>query len=103
MGEADPSQDTQTIFISPRGSPGLPAKAYYQDKDIVSQYRDAVGQVLGALKPTAQDAKGRAAAVVDFETKIASITPDREDMQDPVVCAPPERAALVITRRLTWI
>ena len=58
----------------------------------MSQYQDAIGQVLAALKPTSQDAKGRAAAIVDFEINLASITPEREDIQNPVVCSSPPPA-----------
>ncbi len=45
-------------------------------------YQDAIGKVLAAFQATKQNATQRAAALVDFEKKIAAFTPSRSTFWD---------------------
>ena len=83
--------------------PGLPAKEYYNDTEVVKSYKNVIGQVLEALLQEARpnssflfhwrDQSQRGPdlsitnealleSIVSFETKIAEASPDPEDAFD---------------------
>lgn len=78
-------------------SPGLPSKEYYKDEEIAKNYGVVIGQVLEGLVheafPNATSAKTEDSwfstlsgeivkNVIDFETKLAKVTPSTEDAED---------------------
>lgn len=99
VGADDKDPDSNVISLSPPYSFGLPSKQYYHRSDIVSSYKDTIGSVLEALIKEAhpKDAalsvfempgepgvlnKKVVDAVVDFESKLATASPDPEDLSD---------------------
>ncbi len=74
--------------------PGLPSKEYYQNEPVVADYSKTIGQVLEALlhksKSDSRFFRNYASltsedllkSIVDFESKLAQITPSSEDAQD---------------------
>ena len=83
--------------------PGLPAKEYYNDTEVIKSYKNVIGQVLEALLQEArpnssllldwQEQRQRGPdlsvtnealvdSIVKFETKIAEASPDLEDAFD---------------------
>ena len=83
--------------------PGLPAKEYYNETEVVKSYKDVIGQVLEALLQEArpdssfllpwqgQRLEGPGFfvtnealldSIINFETKIAEASPDPEDALD---------------------
>lgn len=84
-GQDDKTPDIVIIQAYPETAIGLPSKDYYADEDTVTQYQDAMRQVLAAVHPNkkARSAADKyAAAVVEFEATIAAMAPDNEDLQD---------------------
>ena len=75
-------------MAGPLSAIGLPGKDYYLDNDTVAQYQDAMTQVLAAIHPNEKarsNASKYAAAVVEFESTIAAMSPDNEDYGDVTV------------------
>jgi endothelin-converting enzyme len=88
-GADDKNPDTVVVFAGPRSRIGLPSPAYYLDEDTVKDYTSAMTQVLKGVLPSTKDSVDKlAAAVVDFESKIAAATPPLEDLQDATVSDP---------------
>lgn len=74
------------VFAGPRSRIGLPSPAYYLDENVVKDYQSAMTQVLKGLLPSTQKSVDKlAAAVVEFESKIAAATPPLQDLQDVTV------------------
>lgn len=76
------------MFATPRDSVGLPGKGYYENKNLVAQYQDVIGEILGAIHPSKQARKQSgmlAKAVVDLESKLAAASPELKDLQDVTV------------------
>jgi endothelin-converting enzyme len=107
-GADDKDPDVVVIQASPPWRIGLPAKNYYEDNDILKEYKDTIAQVLEAIHPdhkhenaTLHDqwmrsnghvqiaARGRAKDsaddVVGFEIQLAAASPNPEDAQDVTV------------------
>ncbi|OAA65196.1 endothelin-converting enzyme [Niveomyces insectorum RCEF 264] len=78
--------ETEIVGVRPIISVGLPSKEYYEDKEVVAQYQDAMTKVLGAIQPTVAKIIGTAADVaaslVRFETKLSAVAPEKADMFD---------------------
>lgn len=85
VGEDDKDPETQTIGVSPIVSVGLPSESYYDDKQVVAKYQEAMAQVLGSIKPGVASfgsAAKAAAALVQLEARLAAAAPDPQDMYD---------------------
>ncbi|KAK3315735.1 endothelin-converting enzyme [Apodospora peruviana] len=88
--DTDPKDpDVTLIGVMPSTGIGLGSKSYYEDPELVSEYRDAIAQLFAAIHPssvntTPVDAAKQAVDVVDFETKIAAIMPELSDLRDVV-------------------
>ena len=66
----------------------LPSPEYYKDKDTLASYEKLLEEVFSGLLPHdswKKSASVLAKAVVEFEVKIAKITPPPEDLQDVTV------------------
>jgi len=83
--DSDPRDpDTLIIGIGPSSGIGLGSKAYYNDSDIVSEYREALTHVFRDVYPTGanpEDAEKWASSVVDFEAEIAKIMPELAELR----------------------
>ncbi|KAI5481088.1 endothelin-converting enzyme, metalloendopeptidase [Pseudohyphozyma bogoriensis] len=66
---------------------GLPSKDYYSDKSTVAVYHNVsevvLEQVYDALGEPEVDTKALAAELIDFEVKLAAISKDPADLDDP--------------------
>ena len=68
--------------------PGLPSKEYYQNKQVVRDYSETIGQVLEALLRKAKPdflsirSEDLVRSIVRFESHLARATPDTEDAED---------------------
>ncbi|RMJ28278.1 endothelin-converting enzyme [Aspergillus sp. HF37] len=72
----DRDPDSVAVFVMPPSEIGLPAKQYYNDTNLVADYKVIVGRVLwnmGIQEP---------GSIVEFETKLASVTPDATTLAD---------------------
>ncbi|KAI1447479.1 endothelin-converting enzyme 1 [Annulohypoxylon stygium] len=84
VGADDKNPDVVIIQAYPSGL-SLPSPEYYQDNDTVALYQAMLGEVFAALLPTNSSkasAQDLAQSVIDFEKKIAAITPPPEDQSD---------------------
>ncbi|PWN35343.1 zincin [Meira miltonrushii] len=93
--EGEPVKDPKlgTAYLSPSGL-GFPDKVYYDDEDELSFYEKRIEEsFLLAVeaqhdkkkrRPTEKEVKKLAKLVVEFEKNIAKITPDGEDLEDPI-------------------
>lgn len=99
--EGEPVHDPTkgTAYLGPEGL-GFPDKVYYEDEDEVVFYKKSVTEALSLLDEAEksqhiaqgnevrgskkQDIAKLAELVVDFETYLARITPEGEDLEDPV-------------------
>ena len=87
----------QVVSVSPPWSIGLPSKEYYENKSTVAEYQAVVTEVLGGFyqnsttnvtrssynfHQTASQSSALAEQVVIFETQLAAISPDQEDLND---------------------
>ena len=97
VGADDRDPDTNVIFLNAPRSPGLPSREYYKDKEVVESYGKVIGQVLEGLVHEAypnmtlmetengwfSTVSGEIVQnVIDFETKLAKVTPSTEDAED---------------------
>ena len=97
VGADDRDPDTNVIFLNAPRSPGLPSKEYYKDTEIVQNYGVVIGQVLEGLVheayPNVTSVKTKDSwfsalsgeivkNVIDFEIKLAKVTPSTEDAED---------------------
>eukprot|EP00802_Teleaulax_amphioxeia_P007748 Tamp_07756.p1 GENE.Tamp_07756~~Tamp_07756.p1 ORF type:complete len:773 (+),score=207.08 Tamp_07756:340-2319(+) len=82
--DTDPRDTTRKVFTVAQGGFTLPEKTYYlEDSAIMQQHRDTLVKIVSRFHqllgyPAAESDK-RAKAVLEFETKLASITVDKED------------------------
>ena len=105
-GEPKVDPNMGTAYLAPSGL-GFPSKAYYTDEDELAFYRDVVTESLilldeaerkhskGLVRKGASKAaiKKLAKLVVDFETALAEITPNGEDLEDPLATYNPTKLA----------
>ncbi|CAK7264191.1 hypothetical protein SEPCBS57363_000951 [Sporothrix epigloea] len=85
VGDDDKDPQTQVISISPIASFGLPSKLYFEDKEVVTQYLEAMAKVLSAIQPSVASigpADAAAKAVVELEARLSHAAPDIEDLYD---------------------
>ncbi|KAI1135264.1 endothelin-converting enzyme 1 [Hypoxylon sp. FL0543] len=83
-GADDKNPDVVIVQGYPAGL-SLPSPEYYQDNDTVSTYQAMLGEVFSSLLPTNSSkasAEQLAHSVIDFEKKIAAVTPPPEDQSD---------------------
>lgn len=95
----DKDPDSNVISLSPPYSFGLPSKQYYNRSDLVTSYKETIGSVLEALIKKAHPKDGALSifempeapgmlnqkivdGLVDFESQMATISPDPEDLSD---------------------
>ena len=103
----DKEPEKQVIFANPTSRIGLPSKQYYDDKFLVEEYESIIKDVLGNFfeeappgntsfayaghyrpsengygSPAKIDLPSIAKAIVTFEKKMATITPDEEYLND---------------------
>jgi endothelin-converting enzyme len=83
-GADDKDPDVVVIQVSPPWRIGLPAKDYYENPDVLKQYKEAIAQVIAGVHPKGKDA---ADDVVEFEKQLAAASPNAEDAQDVTVSA----------------
>ncbi|KAI1344016.1 endothelin-converting enzyme 1 [Xylariaceae sp. FL0016] len=84
VGADDKNPDVVIVQAFPSGL-SLPSPEYYQDNDTVKNYQSMLEEVFGALLPSNSSRAASAKisqSVIDFEKKIADITPPPEDQQD---------------------
>lgn len=109
-GADDKDPDVVVVQVSPPWRIGLPAKAYYENHDILKEYKETIAQVIAGVHPDHKDenatvhaewaqsnghskiaargkAKDAADEVVEFERQLAAASPDPEDAQDVTVSA----------------
>jgi endothelin-converting enzyme len=78
QAEADSrNPDVVAVTIAAPYLVGLPANKHYLDKALVEKYRKTVSNVLSALFP--QNGHDDANGIIEFEKKLAAISPRRED------------------------
>lgn len=99
VGADDKDPDCNVISLSPPYSFGLPSKQYYNRSETVSSYKDTIGSVLEALIKKAHPKEGALSvfeipetpgvlkqkvvdALVEFESQLATVAPDPEDLSD---------------------
>ena len=86
VGADDRDPDKTILTFSPPYSPGLPSIEYYDDKDIVSRYTDVATVVLNnsAFREVAgyEDTGKLVKEMIDFETKLAKVSPTTQQQQD---------------------
>lgn len=98
VGADDKDPDANIISLSPPWSFGLPSKQYYNRSDIVTSYKDTIGSVFEALMKQAHNDtvlsnfrtkmtlttlnEKLIDALVDFESQLATASPDPEDLSD---------------------
>ncbi|KAJ4387400.1 hypothetical protein N0V93_007991 [Gnomoniopsis smithogilvyi] len=99
VGADDKDPDANVISLSPPYSFGLPSKQYYNRSDLVTSYKDTIGSVLEALIKEAHPRDGALSifempeapgvlnkrivdGLVDFESQMATVSPDPEDLSD---------------------
>ena len=82
-GADDTDPDTVVVQVSSPWRIGLPAKDYYTDENVVKKYETALSELLSALYPNHQHENAH--AVVEFEKKLAAVSPNAEDQQDVTV------------------
>ncbi|KAI2631671.1 peptidase family M13 [Xylaria nigripes] len=83
-GADDKNPDVVIIQAMPAGY-SLPSPEYYHENDTVIQYQSMLSEVFASLLPTVNSKKSAtklAQSVVEFEKKIAALTPPPEDRQD---------------------
>ncbi|CAI4212311.1 unnamed protein product [Parascedosporium putredinis] len=76
-GADDRDPDSVVVTVSPPWSFGLPSKERYEDDTLLEKYRNMTVNVLGAFYPDAD--KDVFSKVVDFEKKLAAVSPSTED------------------------
>jgi len=107
-GADDKDPDVVVIQASPPWRIGLPAKNYYEDPNVLKEYKETIAQVIENMHPDHKrenatlhavwmrsNGHGKIAArgtpkdsadeVVEFERQLAAASPDPEDAQDVTV------------------
>ncbi|KAL4945432.1 hypothetical protein BDV06DRAFT_230836 [Aspergillus oleicola] len=77
----DRDPDNVVIFVTPPRIIGLPAREYYNNTQVVSDYTTVVEKVLGEFVES-KDKSQLAQAVVGFETRLADFTPTTQEQED---------------------
>ncbi|KAJ0423789.1 hypothetical protein BJY00DRAFT_278326 [Aspergillus carlsbadensis] len=77
----DRDPDNVVVFVSPPRRIGLPAREYYNNTKTVSEYTAVVEKVLGSFVGDGKQ-KHRLKNVVEFESKLADVTPDTQTQED---------------------
>ncbi|KAI1822367.1 peptidase family M13 [Xylaria intraflava] len=83
-GADDRNPDAVIIRAMPAGY-NLPSPEYYNDNDVVNQYKAMLEQVFSSLLPTATSKKSAtklAQSVVELEKEFAGLSPPLEDRRD---------------------
>lgn len=80
MKADDRNPDSVVIFVEPPTQIGLQAKQSYNNTKTVAEYSAVVKQVLGNFSDT--EIGDQASDVVEFETKLANVTPDAQVLAD---------------------
>ena len=99
-GADDKDPDTVVTQVTPPWRIGLPAKDYYENDKVVKRYTDTIEQVCEGFessydvsfkpkKGKKESCKQIALELVAFEKKLASASPDPEDLSDVTVSWPP--------------
>lgn len=90
----DKDPDSTVLQLNPPRRPGLPSKEYYKNENTVQDYSRTIEQVLEALlreaSPMSSSSTGQSflrseelvKSIVDFESRLALITPNSEDIDD---------------------
>ncbi|KIW66438.1 hypothetical protein PV04_05773 [Phialophora macrospora] len=81
-GADDKDPDTVVVSVSAPWSVGLPAKELYEDENILKKYEDTISEVFSSLQSHGALQQVDTHALVAFEKKIATATPDAEDRDD---------------------
>lgn len=81
--DTDPRDTTRKVFSVAQGGFTLPEKTYYlEDSPIMQQHRDTLVKIVSRFNQllgySAEEGDKRAKAVLEFETKLAAITVDKE-------------------------
>ncbi|OJJ51714.1 hypothetical protein ASPZODRAFT_88397 [Penicilliopsis zonata CBS 506.65] len=76
----DRNPDSVAIFVTPPRAIGLPAREYYNNTELVSEYGTVVRKVLGAF--LGKESGDLASDLVAFESKLADVTPDTQTQED---------------------
>ncbi|KAJ5582476.1 hypothetical protein N7535_001096 [Penicillium sp. DV-2018c] len=76
----DRDPDNVVIMITPPRHIGLPAREYYNNTKVVAAYTNTLKQVIQGLVGDGLDKL--AEDVVDFEKKLADVTPDTQTQED---------------------
>jgi len=84
VGADDKHPDTVVVSIW-NGGIGLPSKEYYKDEKIVAKYQSVLYQVLTKIYPEKAIPNATFDAVIEFEKKVAAISPDNADRNDVTV------------------
>ena len=97
IGADDRDPDSVVIALGALREPGLPSKEYYEDSEVLKAYSNTISQVLESLlrettpnSTTSPESRENVSSyseelvksVVDFETKIAKVTPSEEEAGD---------------------
>ncbi|KIX02232.1 uncharacterized protein Z518_08171 [Rhinocladiella mackenziei CBS 650.93] len=78
----DKDPDTVVVSVSAPWQIGLPAKELYKDEKILTKYENVASQVISALHPHLAIKAIDAHALVEFEKKLATASPNAEDAND---------------------
>ncbi|KKA29391.1 hypothetical protein TD95_003846 [Thielaviopsis punctulata] len=79
-GADDTNPDSVVVGVGAPWSLGLPSKERFEDDKLVSEYREVVTKVLGALYPKTD--KEVFSKLVDLEKQIAAATPSMQQRED---------------------
>ena len=109
LDHLDKDPDVVVVQASPPWRIGLPAKDYYENAEVVEEYKQTIRQVFEALQPdenstihaqwikatdhgniaSSRRIGGYAYEVVEFEKKLAMASPNAEDQEDVTVSLRP--------------
>ncbi|KAL4921881.1 hypothetical protein BDW62DRAFT_98133 [Aspergillus aurantiobrunneus] len=78
----DRNPDNVVIFVTPPRKIGLPAREYYNNTQTVTDYTTVVEKVLGSFFESKRKKRQLIKAVVEFESSLASVTPDTATQED---------------------
>ncbi|BDD57101.1 hypothetical protein MAP00_002495 [Monascus purpureus] len=80
IGPDDRNPDSVVIFLTPLNAIGLPAREYYNNSEIVTDYTEVAKKVLQDFSDTKFHHLIK--DVVSFEGKLANVTPNTETQED---------------------
>ena len=76
----DRDPDSLALFVNPVAEIGLPAREYYNNSELVAEYSTVAKKVLGSF--AGKKATRHVKDLVEFEKKLADVSPDTETQQD---------------------